>query len=193
LFDLRRVPKENVSLHIYSPLVIFISQVLTKQDAEGSKASILRPAKGSLNSDSFSSPPSRGVDYLSSSPRTNFDIELLKEEIGERVAVIDACLPPQLAEDLRERGVRAVWVPAIMGDGASDEEIYRQLLISNWQLSYFRDMEKVLLTRDVEFYRKVRKMAILVSKHYQIQNSRQELSAQDLSRSMLRKMRQLSS
>ena len=69
---------------------------------------------------------------FSTGPRTNFNLDLLMEEIGGRVAVVDACLPPQLADDLRERGASAIWVPAIMGDGASDEEIDRQLLISDW-------------------------------------------------------------
>ena len=132
-----------------------------------------------------SSPPQDIDYYLSFRPRTDYDIDLLKQEIGERVAVVDACLPPQLAEDLRERGVRAVWVPAIMGDGASDDEIYRQLLLSNRQLSYFRGVDKVLLTRDVEFYRKIRKRAILVSRHYRLPGRRE----MDLNRSMLRKIR----
>jgi predicted nuclease of predicted toxin-antitoxin system len=88
------------------------------------------------------------------------------EEIGGRVAVVDACLPPQLADDLRERGASAIWVPAIMGDGVSDEEIDRQLLISDWQLSYFKSKRRVLLTKDVEFYKKIRNRAILVRRHH---------------------------
>ena len=88
------------------------------------------------------------------------------KEIGERVAVIDACLPPQLAEDLRERGASAIWVPAVMGDGVSDEEIERQLLMSNWLLSYFKDKGRVLLTKDVEFYKRIRSRAILVRRHH---------------------------
>ena len=92
--------------------------------------------------------------------------DLLMEEIGGRVAVVDACLPPQLADDLRERGASAIWVPAIMGDGVSDEEIDRQLLISDWQLSYFKNKRRVLLTKDVEFYKKIRNRAILVRRHH---------------------------
>jgi len=88
------------------------------------------------------------------------------EEIAGRVAVVDACLPPQLADDLRERGANAIWVPAIMGDGASDEEIDRQLLISDWLLSYFENKKRVLLTKDVEFYKKIKSRAILVKRHH---------------------------
>jgi len=111
------------------------------------------------------------------------------EEIAGRVAVIDACLPPQLADDLRERGASAVWVPAIMGDGASDEEIDRQLLISDWQLSYFKDKPRVLLTKDVEFYKKIRKRAILVRRHHLTQEPALESRLNSkLTRSDLRRL-----
>ena len=46
--------------------------------------------------------------------------------------MVDACLPPHaLAEDLRRRNINAEWVPAILGDGVSDDEIERQT--SNWR------------------------------------------------------------
>ena len=45
--------------------------------------------------------------------------------------VVDACLfAPVSANDLRRSSVNAIWVPSILGDGASDEEIERQLLTS---------------------------------------------------------------
>jgi predicted nuclease of predicted toxin-antitoxin system len=91
-----------------------------------------------------------------------YDFELLLAQIGDRDAVVDACLPPQLAQDLRKRNINAVWVPAILGDGASDEEIERQLLIGEGLLWESRKDKKVLLTRDVKFYRKLRSKAILV-------------------------------
>lgn len=92
---------------------------------------------------------------------TTYDVESLLSQIGDRDAVVDACLPPQLAEDLRRRNINAVWVPAILGDGVSDEEIERQLLIGEGLLWEARK-QKVLLTRDVRFSRKLKSRAILV-------------------------------
>jgi predicted nuclease of predicted toxin-antitoxin system len=94
--------------------------------------------------------------------RTSYDFEFLLAQIGDRDAVVDACLPPQLAEDLRRRNINAVWVPAILGDGVSDEEIERQLLIGEGLIWESRKKNKVLLTRDVKFFRKLRNRAILV-------------------------------
>ncbi|MDA4110992.1 MAG: hypothetical protein OK439_00525 [Thaumarchaeota archaeon] len=93
------------------------------------------------------------------------DITLLLELIGGRDAVVDACLPPQLAQDLRRNNVNAVWVPAILGDGASDDEIIRQLLSEHQSSWGDSNNQKVLLTRDVEFYQRIRKRAILISYH----------------------------
>jgi hypothetical protein len=94
----------------------------------------------------------------------------LLDQIGNRDVVVDACLPPQLANDLRRNNVNAIWVPAILGDGASDGEIDRLLLVGRWNRLWGEDgKEKVLLTRDVEFYKKIRGRAILVS--YRISNS----------------------
>ena len=92
---------------------------------------------------------------------TNYDVETLLDQIGDRDAVVDACLPPQLAEDLRRRNINAVWVPAILGDGVSDDEIERLLLIGQNFLWEARK-QKVLLTRDVRFSRKLKSRAILV-------------------------------
>jgi hypothetical protein len=86
------------------------------------------------------------------------EIESLLEKIGDRDVIVDACLPPQMAEDLRNRNVRALWVPAVLGDGVSDGEVERQLLSPG---TFVR--ERVLLTRDVKFYRRIRNRAILVS------------------------------
>src|SRR5579862_2361616 len=98
------------------------------------------------------------------------EILLLIRKIGDRDAVVDACLPPQLANDLRRNNVNAIWVPAILGDGASDGEIERQLLAGRWSQQWGGgDREKVLLTRDVEFYRRIRGKAILVS--YRVSSS----------------------
>jgi hypothetical protein len=84
--------------------------------------------------------------------------------------VVDACLPPQLANDLRANNVNAIWVLAILGDGASDGEIERQLLGGRWsQRLGGTEKEKVLLTRDVEFYKRIPGRAILVS--YNVSNS----------------------
>lgn len=99
------------------------------------------------------------------------EISPLLEKIGDRDVVVDACLPPQLANDLRRNNVNAIWVPAILGDGASDGEIERQLLVAGcWNKQWGSESrEKVLLTRDVEFYRRVRGRAILIS--YRTSNS----------------------
>ena len=94
--------------------------------------------------------------------RIRYDFEFLLAQIGDRDAVVDACLPPQLAEDLRRKNINAVWVPAILGDGVSDEEIERQLLIGEGLIWESRKKNKVLLTRDVKFFRKLRNKAILV-------------------------------
>ena len=91
-----------------------------------------------------------------------YDVEFLLGQIGDRDAVVDACLPPQLAEDLRRRNINAVCVPAILGDGVSDDEIERQLLIGEGLLWESRKKHKVLLTRDVRFWRKLKNRAILV-------------------------------
>jgi hypothetical protein len=93
---------------------------------------------------------------LSSS--ANNEIDSLVRQIGDRDVIVDACLPPQMAENLRRRNVSAIWVPAVLGDGVSDDEIERQLLLSGNTAR-----EKVLLTRDVKFYRRIRNRAILVS------------------------------
>jgi len=88
----------------------------------------------------------------------------LLNQIGNRDVVVDACLPPQLANDLRQNNVNAIWVPAIRGDGASDGEVERQLLGGRWNHQWGGgEREKVLLTRDVEFYKRVRSRAILIS------------------------------
>lgn len=91
-----------------------------------------------------------------------YDVESLLSQIGDRDAVVDACLPPQLAEDLRRKNINAVWVPAILGDGVSDDEIERLLLIGEGLLWETRKKQKVLLTRDVRFSRKLKSRAILV-------------------------------
>ena len=90
--------------------------------------------------------------------RSGYNLGILLDEIGDRDVVVDACLSPQLVEDLRRNHVNAVWVPAILGDGASDDEIDRQLL-----RGFGEKKERVLLTRDVEFYKRIRNRAILVS------------------------------
>ena len=90
------------------------------------------------------------------------NFEFLLTQIGDRDAVVDACLPPQLAKDLRRRNINAVWVPAVLGDGVSDDEIERQLLIGEGLIWESRKKNKVLLTRDVKFFRRLRNRAILV-------------------------------
>ncbi len=98
------------------------------------------------------------------------EITPLLNQIGNRDVVVDACLPPQLANDLRRNNVNAIWVPSILGDGASDGEIERQLLVGHWNRQWSESSrEKVLLTRDVEFYKRIRGKAILVS--YRVSNS----------------------
>jgi len=100
----------------------------------------------------------------------SLEILPLLDQIGNRDVVVDACLPPQLANDLRRNNVNAIWVPAILGDGASDGEIERQLLRGSWSPRLGgTEKEKVLLTRDVEFYKRTRGRAILVS--YKVSNS----------------------
>ena len=107
-------------------------------------------------------------DFLASGRFDDYLVEIvpLLNQIGNRDVVVDACLPPQLANDLRRNNVNAIWVPAILGDGASDSEIERQLLLGRWNQQWGEsNREKVLLTRDVEFYKRNRGKAILVSYH----------------------------
>ncbi|MHB1867947.1 MAG: hypothetical protein ACYCPP_03280, partial [Nitrososphaerales archaeon] len=59
---------------------------------------------------------SRRSESFLETQNTTYDIEFLLGLIGDRDAVVDACLPPQLAEDLRRRNINAVWVTAILGD-----------------------------------------------------------------------------
>jgi predicted nuclease of predicted toxin-antitoxin system len=113
--------------------------------------------------------------------RTSYDVDFLIARIGDRDAVVDACLPPQIVQDLRRNNVNAVWVPAMLGDGASDDEIDRQLLRSNWGEWEEKRRNRVLLTRDVEFYNKVRNRAILVS-YRPSRISRQEIRELNLKR-----------
>lgn len=94
-------------------------------------------------------------------PSSDRDISYLLNKIGDRAVVVDACLPSHLAKDLRRSGIYAVWVPSMLGDGASDEEIERQLLIGGYGMAH-PSKEKVLLTRDVKFYRRIQRRAILV-------------------------------
>ena len=77
---------------------------------------------------------------------TTYDVEFLLSQIGDRDAVVDACLPPQLAEDLRRRNINAVWVPAILGDGVSDDEIERQT--SNWRRAIVGEQKKTKSATD---------------------------------------------
>lgn len=105
---------------------------------------------------------SRTGETHTGSQRRNYNFEILLAQIGDRDAVVDACLPPQLAQDLRNHNINAVWVPAVLGDGVSDEEIERQLLIGVGLLWESRKKNRVLLTRDVKFFRKLRNKAILV-------------------------------
>lgn len=107
--------------------------------------------------------------------------QLLLAQIGDRDAVVDVCLPPQLAEELRRSNINAIWVPAILGDRVSDEEIEKQLLIGGgliWQSK----KQKALLTRDVRFFRKLRSRAILV-RHNDI-FARSKVIAQDLKKKL---------
>lgn len=105
-----------------------------------------------------------GRTLFSSRGGYSFEITPLIRQIGDRDVVVDACLPPQLANDLRRNNVNAIWVPAILGDGATDGEIERQLLAGRWDQRWGGgNREKVLLTRDVEFYKRIRGKAILVS------------------------------
>ncbi len=93
----------------------------------------------------------------------NHNLTELLGRIGDKSVVVDACLPPQLVQDLRRNGVNAVWVPAMLGDGASDEEVDARLLRAGWGTFEERQSERVLLTRDVRFYKRIKKRAILVS------------------------------
>jgi len=104
-----------------------------------------------------------GYSLVQSYHDPGIEILSLIKKIGNRDAVVDACLPPQLANDLRKNSVNAIWVPTILGDGASDDEIERQLLTSGLDRWGSAKREKVLLTRDVEFYKRIRSRAILVS------------------------------
>lgn len=109
-------------------------------------------------------------DYFQTNEDSWAEILPLLSQIGNRDVVVDACLPPQLANDLRSNNINAIWVPAMLGDGASDGEIERQLLAKRWNQGWgSEDREKVLLTRDVEFYKRIRGKAILVS--YRLTNS----------------------
>jgi hypothetical protein len=121
--------------------------------------------------ENLKSPMSR-VRLNSEAPSSYYDaydesfVEMLPllNQIGNRDVVVDACLPPQLANDLRQNNANAIWVPAILGDGASDGEVERQLLGGRWSKQWGgEEREKVLLTRDVEFYKRVRSRAILAS------------------------------
>ena len=116
------------------------------------------------------------------------EITPLLNQIGNRDVVVDACLPPQLANDLRRNNVNAIWVPSILGDGASDGEIERQLLVGHWNRQWGESSrEKVLLTRDVEFFKKVHERAILVS--YRVSNSvAKRMSSNGTFRRELKKM-----
>ncbi|MHB2037208.1 MAG: hypothetical protein ACYCPW_10785 [Nitrososphaerales archaeon] len=125
---------------------------------------------------------SRRSESFLETQNTTYDIEFLLGLIGDRDAVVDACLPPQLAEDLRRRNINAVWVPAILGDGVSDEEIERQLLIGEGLLWESRKDQKVLLTRDVRFSRKLKGRAILV--RYRPPSSAATITDQELRKEM---------
>jgi hypothetical protein len=107
--------------------------------------------------------PSPNSNSLSSASDTKREIQLLLDKIGKRDVVVDACLPPQLAQELRRNNINAIWVPAILGDGASDDEIMRELFFEDPRLWGESSNPKVLLTRDVEFYRRIEKKAILVN------------------------------
>jgi hypothetical protein len=112
---------------------------------------------------SSENPPAQTANHLAPVNDSRKEIQLLLEKIGKRDVVVDACLPPQLATELRRNNINAIWVPAILGDGASDDEILRELFFGNKRLWGNSSNQKVLLTRDVEFYRRVEKKAILVN------------------------------
>jgi hypothetical protein len=119
------------------------------------------------------------------------EIMPLLYQIGNRDVVVDACLPPQLASDLRRNHVNAIWVPAILGDGASDGEIERQLLRGHWDQRWGGgDKEKVLLTRDVEFYKRIRGRAILVSYHMSSSASKRLRSGVAMRKELKRMLRE---
>jgi len=113
-------------------------------------------------------------------------ISLLLDKIGNRDVVVDACLPPQLANDLRGNNVNAIWVPAILGDGASDDDIVRELMLEDRSIWGGSTNQKVLLTRDVEFYRRIQKKAILVN-HGLAKHFRRDVT-QQLDQKNLRKI-----
>lgn len=100
---------------------------------------------------------------ISRSYGSTAEFESLLIEIGDRDVVVDACLSPLLVRELRKRAINAVWVPEILGDGVSDDEIERQLLLEDSGARANKKREKVLLTRDVQFYRRQRSRAILVN------------------------------
>ena len=94
--------------------------------------------------------------YRSLEKRQQISLDYLRNlvtAIGERTAIVDACVSPRLVTELRSLGLDAIWVPAVLGDGVSDEEIQR-LLLSKGQ--------RVLLTQDVKFFRKMGQDAILL-------------------------------
>jgi hypothetical protein len=133
----------------------------------------------------------RGPSLLSENyDASTTEILPLLNQIGDRDVVVDACLPPQLANDLRRNNVNAIWVPAILGDGASDGEIERQLLAGRWEQHWGGgDREKVLLTRDVEFYKRVRGRAILVSYHMSNSSAKRMPTNADIKRELKRMVR----
>jgi hypothetical protein len=112
---------------------------------------------------SSENPSSPGPNDFHPANDSRKEIQLLLDKIGKRDVVVDACLPPQLATELRRNNINAIWVPAILGDGASDDEIMRELFFENKRLWGNSNNQKVLLTRDVELYRRVEKKAILVN------------------------------
>jgi hypothetical protein len=107
--------------------------------------------------------PSSSSGNLRPERASRREIQLLLDKIGKRDVVVDACLPPQLAQELRRNNINAIWVPAILGDGVSDDEIMRELFYEDLRLWGNSNNPKVLLTRDVEFYRRIEKKAILVN------------------------------
>ena len=112
------------------------------------------------SSENSLAPPSSDYTPLKDSRK---EIQDLVDKIGKRDVVVDACLPPQLASELRRNNINAIWVPAVLGDGATDDEILRELFYDDKRLWGNSSNQKVLLTRDVEFYRRVERKAILVN------------------------------
>ncbi len=74
--------------------------------------------------------------------------------IKGRSVIVDACLPIQLVEGLKERGVDAIWVPESFGGSAKDYIIASQL-----------NSDNILLTRDVKFAERLGENAILLKKN----------------------------